>query len=55
MNFDVEFDQYPLEDYNPPHLFFDNIGRVQPFTRKQFVHEDAIEDHSMKEIDDYDI
>lgn len=55
MIFDVEWDQYLLEDYNSPRPFFDNIGRVQLMVGKQFVHEDAVEDHWMNAIDDYDI
>ncbi len=27
--FDFEWDKYPLEEYNSPHPFFDNIGMVQ--------------------------
>ena len=55
MTFDVEWDQYPLEDYNSPHSFFDNIDRVQLLAGTKFAHEDAVEDHWMKMIDDYDI
>ena len=55
MTFDVEWDQYPLEDYNSPRSYFDKIGRVQHLEGKKYVHEDAVEDHWMNMIDDYDI
>ena len=55
MTFDLEWDQYPLEDYNSPCPCFDNIRRVQQLVGKQFKHEDAIKDHWMNVVDDYDI
>ena len=35
--------------------YFDNIGMVQHQAGKYFVDEDALEDHWMNAIDDYDI
>ena len=55
MTFDSERNQYPLEDYKSPRPCLDNIGRVQYLVGKQFKHEDAIEDHWMTVVDDYDI
>ena len=36
-NFNLEWDQYPLEDYPSPHPYFDTIGMVQHLVRKNFV------------------
>jgi hypothetical protein len=44
-----------LEEYNSHQPYFDNIGRVQYLVDKTFQHEDAIEDHWMNIVDDYDI
>ena len=55
MNFNLEWHQYPLEDYNFPCPCFDNIGRVQYLAGKQFKQEDSIKDHWMNAVDDYDI
>ena len=55
LSFEYEWDQYPLDKYNSPHPYFDNIGRVQYLAGKQFQREDVIEDHWMNAVDDYDI
>ena len=55
MTFDSEWDLYPLEEYNSPHPYYENIGMVQHLEGKQFLDEDALEDHWMNAIDDYDI
>jgi hypothetical protein len=54
-SFECEWDQYPLEEYNSPRPYFDNIRRVQHLACKTFQHADAIEDHWMNTVDDYNI
>jgi hypothetical protein len=48
-------ENYPLEEYNSPWPYFDNVGKVINLARKYFYHEDAIEDHWMNATDDYDV
>ena len=55
LSFECEWDQYPLEEYNSPRPYFDNIRRVQHLAGKTFEHEDAIKEHWMKTIDDYNV
>ena len=50
-----EWENYPLGEYNSPRPYFDNVGKVINFAGKDFYHEDAIEDHWMNAIDDYDV
>ena len=54
-SFEWDWENYPLEEYNFPRPYFDNIGRVESLAGKEFHHEDSIEDHWMNTINDYDV
>ena len=45
LSFEWEWENYPLEEYDSPWPYFDNIGRVESLIGNDFHHEDAIEDH----------
>ena len=45
LTFEWEWENYPLEEYNSPRPYFDNIRKVESLARKDFHHEDVIEDH----------
>ena len=45
--FEWEWENYPLEEYNSPRLYFDNVGKVISLAGKDFYHENAVEDHWM--------
>ena len=55
LSFEWERENYPLEEYNSPRPYFDNIGRVESLAGKEFHHEDSIEDHWMNITNDYDV
>lgn len=55
LSFECEWDQYPLDEYNSPRPYFDNIRRVYYLAGKTFQHEDAIKDHWMNATNDYDV
>ena len=44
-SFEWEWENYFLDEYNSPRPYFDNIKKVESLKRKDFHHEDAIEDH----------
>ena len=44
-SFEWEWENYPLEEYNSPQPYFDNVGKVENLAGKDFYHEDIIEDH----------
>ena len=52
MTFELEWENYPLEEYNSPRPYFDNARKVEILARKDFYHEDAIEDHWMNATND---
>lgn len=54
-SFEWKWENYPLEEYNSPLPYFDNIGRVESFPRKDIHHEDAIENHWMNAKNDYGV
>ena len=45
LNFKWEWENHPLEEYNSPRPYFDNVGKVINLVGKDFYHEHAIEDH----------
>ena len=55
LTFEREWENYPLEEYNSPWPYFDNVGKVENLVGKDFHHEDAIEDHWMNATNDYDV
>ena len=55
LTFEWQWENYPLEEYNSPRPYFDNVGKVLNLAGKDFYHEDAIEDHWMNTTNDYDV
>ena len=55
MTFEWEWENYPLEEYNSPQPYFDNVGKVENPAGKEFYHEDAIEYHWMIATNDYNV
>ena len=55
LTFEWEWENYPLEEYNSPRSYFDNVGKVKNLVGKDFYHEDAIEDNSMNATNYYDV
>ena len=55
MSFKWERENYPLEEYNSPRPYFENIRRVESLAGKEFHHEDVVEDHWMNTTNDYDV
>ena len=54
-SFEGEWENYPLQEYNSPWPYFDNIGRMESLVGKYFYHEDSIEDQWMNATNDYDV
>lgn len=55
LSFEWEWENYSLEEYNSPRLYFDNIRKVESLVGKEFHHEDVIEDHWMNATNDCDV
>ena len=53
--FKWEWENYPLEEYNSPWPYFDNVGKVISLAGKDFYHEDVIDDNWMNATNDYDV
>ena len=52
--YEIEWVQYPLDDYPLPCPYFDNIRMVQHLVGKEFIPNVAIEDQWINCGDDYE-
>ena len=55
LSYEWGWENYPLEEYNSPRIYFDNVKKVESMAGKEFHHQDVVEDHWMNATNDYDV